>query len=129
MVTIEGDFDIYKELTMLRASEEVTYSDVIKNLLRNHIRPNGPASKAISDGWHVKGAFFPHGTEFRATYKGKVYTGVVQESGVVVNGRVYHTPSAAAHSITQTNLNGWGFWECKLPGESDWKPIYALRPE
>lgn len=129
MATIEVSFDVFKELTNLRESEEVTYSDVIEKLLRTNGQQEKPGATEGVDGWQVKGVLFPEGTEFRACYKGKVFTGIVHGNGVIVNGQSYHTPSGAANAITHTNLNGWGFWQCRLPGKSEWKPIYTLRQE
>ena len=34
MITIEIDFDVYKKLTVRRESEEVSYNDVIRDLLK-----------------------------------------------------------------------------------------------
>ena len=129
MATIEVDFDVYKELTMLRPTEAVTYSDVIRGLLREngHSERSTPSKHPGPEGWSVKGVFFPDGTEFRAPYKGKVYSGIVQGNALVVDGKKYTSPSAAAHAITNTNLNGWGFWQCRLSGQTEWKDIWTLR--
>lgn len=130
METIEVDFDVYKELIFLRASKDVTFNDVIRSLLRKNkeastSRPNAPVIN--EDNWYVKGVTFPVGTEFRATYKGKVHMGAVHGGALVVDGKKYHSPSAAARAITNTNLNGWGFWQCRLPGEVQWKDIHTMR--
>jgi len=44
-----------------------------------------------------------------------------------MNGKRYDTPSAAAVAITDNPVNGWTFWERRLPGQSEWKIIKALR--
>ena len=129
MHSIEIDFDVFKGLTMLRKSEDVTYNDVLRDLLKL-----GPASKEklaaagpSGAGWWVKGVLFPNGTDFRARYKGKVYTGRVQGARLVVNGISYDSPTAAARSITGTPVNGWVFWQAKLPGRPDWQVIASFR--
>ena len=132
MASIQVDFEVFKELTARRASESVTENDVIRGLLGL----NGVASQPISKPsppeigqlpWVSKGVSFPHTTEFRATYKGQQYTGVVENGALVVNGERFSSPSAAAVSITQNPVNGWRFWECLLPGTSRWKIIANLR--
>jgi len=54
------------------------------------------------------------GSRFAKTYKGKTYTmEVVKEAGRVqykVGSKIYSSPSAAAKSITKTEVNGWVFW-------------------
>ncbi len=37
------------------------------------------------------------------------------------------TPSAAAIRITGSNVNGWRFWKCRLPGAPQFVPIERLR--
>lgn len=67
------------------------------------------------------------GTEFRAHYKGETHLARVQNGALVVNGQRYDTPSAAAMSITGSPVNGWMFWECRLPGQASWQMIKVLR--
>ncbi len=44
-------------------------------------------------------------------YKGKDYQGFIERSGrVTVDGKPFESPSAAAMSITSSNVNGWRFW-------------------
>jgi hypothetical protein len=77
--------------------------------------------------WIVKGVTFPGGTEFRATYKGQTYLGRVEAGALVLNGRRFDTPSAAAMSISGNPVNGWTFWECRSPGRTSWQLIKGLR--
>ena len=134
MATIEIDFEVFKELTARRASESVTENDVIRELLGlNKVAPAAPERpKPVEAGrfpWVCKGVSFPHGTEFRATYKGQLYTGKVENGALVVNSERFTSPSAAAVSITGNPVNGWRFWECLLPGTSRWKVIANLRKQ
>ncbi len=129
MITIEVDFDVFKELTVRRASESVTENDVIRELLglnkAAHETPKPVEGSRAA--WVCKGVSFPHGTEFRATYKGQLYTGKVENGALIVNGERFTSPSAAAVSITGNPVNGWRFWECLLPSTSRWKIIANLR--
>ena len=77
--------------------------------------------------WVVKGVVFPHGTEFRANHKGQVYQGRVENGALMVNGKRFTSPSAAAMSITGYSINGWIFWECRRPGETTWQIIKKLQ--
>lgn len=136
MRTIEVDFDVYKALTLRRPTESVTENDVLRELLglprAVQSQPSTlPASiaHAVSDpgAWITKGVRFPAGTEFRAHYKGETHLARVQNGALVVNGQRYDTPSAAAMAITGSPVNGWMFWECRLPGQAAWQTIKGLR--
>ena len=76
----------------------------------------------------VKNVRFPQGTDFRAFYKGQTHTARVEGGALMLaNGERFDSPSAAAISITGNSVNGWIFWECRLPGKSSWQRIDALR--
>ncbi len=130
MHTIEVDFDVFKQLTVRRTTESVSCNDVIRELLG---LGQGKASAAKEttgsspDDWVAKGVRFPAGTEFRASYKGQVRTGRVEGGALAVNGQRYDSPSAAAVAVTGSPVNGWRFWECRLPGKSTWQLIESLR--
>lgn len=129
MRTIEVDFDVFKAITMRRASEGVSENDVLRDLLG--LPPiKGSSHPQASTGpgdWVAKGVRFPAGTEFRATYKGQTYLGRVEGGALVLNGKRFDSPSAAAISITGSPTNGWHFWQCRLPGQASWQMIKALR--
>jgi hypothetical protein len=131
MTVIDVDFEVFKELTVRRRSESMTENEVIRELLglSAPLDPPKASSLSVSGGtpWVSKGVVFPHGTEFRATYKGQQHTGMVQNGSLVLNGKRFSSPSAAAVSITGNPVNGWMFWECLLPGTSKWKTIANLR--
>lgn len=129
MYTIEIDFNVFKKLTAMRETETMTYNDVLRKMLGL-----GPLAMAAPRAeppegkpWVVKGVVFPHGTEFRANRKGQVYQGRVENGALVVNGKRFTSPSAAAMSITGSPINGWIFWECRRPGETAWQIIKNLR--
>lgn len=77
--------------------------------------------------WEVKGAIFPHGTELRGRYKGYIYYGKVDNGAFVLHGKPFLSPSAAANTITRNTVDGWLFWDCQLPGESNWRRIYTFK--
>ena len=129
MRTIEVDFDVFKALTLRHPSEDVTENDVLRELLGlSARRPVKPVGNDPTQGdWVVKGATFAAGTEFRATYKGQTYLARVENGALVLNGQSFNSPSAAAVSITGNPVNGWTFWEFRLPGRTTWQIIKALR--
>ena len=129
MRTIEVDFDVYKAIMMRRPSEAVTENDVLRDLLRlppKEAELVATPSPGPSD-WLAKGVRFPAGTEFRAHYKGQTHLARVDGGALVIGGKRYDSPSAAAMSITRSPVNGWRFWEARLPGEASWKMIEWLR--
>jgi hypothetical protein len=129
MPSIEVDFDVFKALTALRPSEEVSDNEVLRELLK--LPPKSPAAVSSADPtpgeWVTKGVRFPAGTQFRAKYKGQMYLARVEGGALAFNGKLFDTPSKAAMAITTTPVNGWTFWECRLPGKSTWQMIKTLR--
>ena len=83
--------------------------------------------KSALKPWVVKGATFPQGTEFRGKYKGYFYYAKVNGGALVLNGKEFLSPSAAAISITRNPVDGWFFWYCKLPGSSCWENVSEFR--
>ncbi|MDA8412240.1 MAG: hypothetical protein M0023_00435 [Desulfobacteraceae bacterium] len=130
MTTIEIDFDVFKELTIRRTTETVTYNDVLREMLGLNALKASPVitdNSSSAGSWTTKGVTFPAGTEFRASYKGQTVTGKVESGMLLVNGKRFDSPSSAAGSITGTMVNGWIFWECRIPGKMNWQLIKSLR--
>ena len=130
MQTVEVDFEVYKQLTIRRATEQITYNDVIRELLGIKTKASQPSSQSNGQSagdWVTKGVRFPAGTEFRSEYKGSFYAAKVEDGALVLNGKRYDSASAAAMSVTDSAVNGWVFWECRLPGQATWKLMKSLR--
>jgi len=126
MQTVEIDFDVFKALTAHRKSERETYNDVIRKLLGlTEIQPERTPSiispTQSKRGMTCKSVFFPEGTDFRASYKGQTFYGKVEGFALVINGKRTDSLSSAASVVTGTSVNGWGFWECRMPGENGWR--------
>ncbi|MGK7346197.1 MAG: DUF2924 domain-containing protein [Candidatus Nitrospinota bacterium M3_3B_026] len=79
------------------------------------------------DGWTTKGVTFPKGTEFRSNYKGETISGIVESGGLVIDGKTFYSLSSAANKVTGNSVNGWIFWECRLPNETSWKLAKTFR--
>ena len=129
MPSIEIDFDVFKALTARRASADMTENDVLRQLFNL-----GKADNALTktetpapDDWVTKGVRLPAGTELRSNYKGNTYLARVSSGALVLQGRRFDSASAAAMSITGNPVNGWTFWECKLPGQDRWQILKSLR--
>jgi hypothetical protein len=129
MASIDVDFDVFKELTIRRETESMTYNDVIRKLLNLDAAAPTATPRQIL-GATFKGVNFPEGTKFRATHKGRTYTAQIK-NGVWCDseGNVRNSPSEAAVKITGKHWNGWRFWYCLRPGDSDWTLIDKLRPQ
>jgi len=134
MPQIEIDFEVFKELTARRPTEEVTCNDVVRGLLKLQPAPKArslsqPASSPKAGRpWLVSGTSFPVGSEFLAEHKGKRHTGVVKDGRLVLeDGSAFTTPSAAAVYVTGNNVNGWRFWKCRLPGATEFVLVERLR--
>lgn len=132
MATIEVDFEVFKALTVRRATEDVSYNDVVRELLglpstMAILMENAIDPAAEAEGWNYKGVHFPAGTQFRVNYKGKVYTAKIWRGVFDLDGNRMNSPSEAATAITGNNVNGWRFWECKLPGQTQWRRLDSLR--
>jgi len=129
MPTIEVDFEVFKALTARRPAEDVTENDVLRELL--HLPPRSsappPVRRPAPEDWVTKGVRLPAGTELRATYKGQTYLARVAAGALVLNGKRFDSPSAAAMSITRHPVNGWTFWSVRLPGQGIWREMKTLR--
>ena len=128
MPQIDVDFEVFKQLTNRRPTEDVTYNDVVRDLLK--LLPS-KLTKTAANGskpWMVSDTSFPAGSQFIAEYKGKTFSGLVKDGKLELSdGTKFSTPSAAAVHITKNNVNGWRFWRCKLPGNSQYVLIERLR--
>jgi hypothetical protein len=129
MPAIQVDFEVFKALTARRPSENITENDVLRELLglKHGMRTAGSTPTASSDDWITKGVRVPAGTELRATYKGQTYLARIDRGALVFDGQRFDSPSPAAMKITGTRVNGWTFWQCRLPGQTKWQMLKALR--
>jgi hypothetical protein len=128
MAVIEVDFEVYKELTARRATETVSYNDVIRSLLGLAVASPAKGKLARQNGIAFKGVVFPEGTMFRATHKGQTHTAQIKDGAWRdSDGKMRNSPSEAAVKITGKHWNGWRFWYCLRPGDAQWTLIDKLR--
>lgn len=135
--SIEIDFDIHKLIETERQNFEESPNDVLRRLL------NLPASKleksvTISKhtdqlNWRDKDTVLPHGTEIQMTYNGRTWHGKIIGGKWIIGNQQFESPSGAASGIAltkegkTTRLDGWKYWDVKLPGEVSWKRLESLR--
>lgn len=126
---INVDFDVYKAITLRRPSEDVAENEVLRQLLGLPAKSQGSSPKGgpMPGDWVSKGVRFPQGTEFRGRHKGQTHLARVENGGLLLHGKRYDSPSAAAISVTGNPVNGWRFWEARLPGQGAWQTIDRLR--
>jgi len=130
---IDIDFDVYKELTIKRKTESDSYNDVLRRMLNLDAKKTPSLSEASliprgGSAWVSKGVTFPDGTEFRATYKGRVCMAKIARGRLVAeNEKVATSLSQAARFITNNSVDGWVFWEVKRPSDLDWRKATDLR--
>jgi hypothetical protein len=128
MPAIEVDFDVFKAITARRPREDVTANDVLRELLRlPPIEVTSRKQRPAPGDWVPKGVRVPAGSELRAHYKGQLHMAEVSSGALVLNGKRFDSPSAAAVSITTHPVNGWTFWEVRLPGQGRWTRLKDLR--
>ena len=123
------DFDVFKAITARRPAEDVSENDVLRQLFG--LPPAGDTrateGRHQAGDWVAKGVRFPQGTELRAKYKGRIHRAEVRDGALMLEGKRFDSPSSAAMSITGNPVNGWTFWEAKLPGQGNWQSMKSLR--
>lgn len=141
---IEIDFEVFKALTARLVSEADTYNEVVRRLLSLPATEvtlrvgefDTPGHPAVLQGllgqtggvW-FSNVFFPDGTIFRATFKGRTHRAHIQNSQWIDEfGNVRTSPSDAASAISNTNVNGWRFWFVRRPQDEDWARMDTLKP-
>jgi len=77
--------------------------------------------------WEVESVVFPEGTKFRGKYKGYFYYGKVRNGALTLNEKEFVSPCQAALTITRTPIDGWLFWDCKLPEQRSWLNISEFK--
>jgi hypothetical protein len=132
---VEIDFEVYKALTARRRHEEHSYNDVIRELVglpgpgptRQGATDLSPIEQPLKRNFESRDLSLPHGTQLKATYKGRVYTARIDDGcWIDSDGRHHGSPSAAARFITGSNVNGLRFWHARRIGDQDWWKLDVL---
>ena len=117
------------ESVLFRPPEKVKPHSISNNFKNFNPANSGNIPGRFEDRtpWVTKWGTFPHGTEFRGRYKGYTYFAKVDNGAMVLNGKTFLSPSAAAMTITRNLVDGWVFWDCKVPNESSWVSIREIK--
>lgn len=146
---IDIDWDIHRLIEAERKGFEEPPYLALRRLLGlpsvdPAARPAGaPASTAapvpLGEGksWREDGVEVPHGAHARMRYLrgSQVYEGQFLDGQLVVDGHRFETLSAAAIALAvtrkgeKTSLNGWNYWEVKMPGATQWTSLKSLRDQ
>jgi hypothetical protein len=135
------DFDVHKTIENARRGFSETQNETLRRLLgidaawetprgtKRGAAPKPPTGKP----WRCKGVALASGTLLRMDYNGVEYTGEISNAAWQVEGRTFHSPSAAAGGIAKTKseksvaLNGWNYWMVKRPGDADCRVLKDLK--
>lgn len=142
MRSIDIDFDVHKRIELARRGFSETPNEVLRRLLGIDTSPTtgsdtGQAAAEGLDGggraWVGKGVSLPHGTALRMDYNGRRHEGAIVDGEWLVEGQRFASPSAAAsgtartRSGTRPTLDGWIYWEVRLPESPGWIGLKDLR--
>lgn len=138
--TIEVDFDVHRCIENERRGFDESPNDALRRLLKLG-QPKATATTAVSSfvasrrAWSDQGVTLPHATPVRMRYNNHTYEGQIVDGSWVIGDRRFESPSGAASGVARTKkgkptrLDGWIYWQVKLPGEESWKPLESLRPK
>jgi hypothetical protein len=128
MEGIKTDSDLRDKISSQQFSKKTSHRMVSEPSFKmDRIHPKSSQNTIGDVSWVVDGVAFPNGTEFRCKYKGYCYYAQVCDGALMINGKKFLSPSAAAVTITRNAVDGWLFWDCKLPGDSSWLAIYDFK--
>lgn len=137
---IEIDIEVYKTIEAARQTFAETPNSVLKRLLGlikgpsatlvQHATPN---EQGTQKPWVSDSIELPHGTLLKMEYNHIEYTGQIIDGKWHVEGLVETSPSGAACAVaktkkgTSTNLDGWKYWNVKIPNTDTWEKLLTLR--
>jgi hypothetical protein len=134
---IDIDFDIHRQIEAERRGFDEPPYVALRRLLG---LPESSGPEPQPDGgvpWVEHGVTVPHGSEARMRYQRgrQEFFGKFLNGFLVVDGQRFDTLSAAAVSLARTktgsttSLNGWNYWEVRLPGAKEWRSLAEMRDE
>ena len=68
------------------------------------------------------------------SYNRRTYEGQIVNGSWAIGEHNFDSPSGAASGVAvtkrgeRTRLDGWIYWQVKLPGSDAWQPLESLRP-
>lgn len=137
--TIEVDFDVHRCIEIERRGFDESPNDALRRLLKLGEPKPAPtkassSSPASRKSWSDQSVTLPHGTSVRMRYNRRTYEGQIADGSWVIGDRKFDSPSGAASGVAvtkkgkSTRLDGWIYWQVRMPGEDSWKSLESLRP-
>lgn len=128
MKNIETNSDLLSKPIFQESSEDPYQNKVSPSPERlGRIKQHSAKNSGDCISWEVESVVFPEGTKFRGKYKGYFYYGKVRNGALTLNEKEFISPCQAALTITRTPIDGWLFWDCKLPEQGSWMNISEFK--
>lgn len=128
MKNIETDSDLLNEPIFQQPSKDAYQKGIFESSESlDSVKEKSAENSGGCVSWVVESVVFPDGTEFRGKYKGYFYYGKVRNGTLALDEKEFISPCEAALTITRTPIDGWLFWDCKLPGQLSWMNISELK--
>ncbi len=137
MRSIEIDFEVHQAIEAERRGFDDPPNAALRRLLGLESKELLPPSKVTDPGgglhWRRKGVALPAGTELKVNYAEVEERGRVAEGKLNFNGKSYDSPSGAVMGVVRRHrgksvyVNGWNYLFARLPGETKWILLSALR--
>ena len=110
MRTIRISEQVYKEIAK-RGKFGETPNDVLERVFKITQTESQSLRRSL---------FPPNHTECRFNRNGEYVCGKIENGELILSIGSYSAFSTAAKALTGTSLNGWLYWEIKLPNEDRW---------
>ena len=78
-------------------------------------------------GWSKDGITLPHGTKLRMAFNGQEQYGEIANGNIYVGGQNYNSLSDAARELSGQSMNGWLWWDVKMPDENCWTALRWIK--
>ena len=128
MKNIETDSDLLNEPIFQQPSKDAYQKGIFESSESlDSVKEKSDENSGGCVSWVVESVVFPDGTEFRGKYKGYFYYGKVRNGTLALDEKEFISPCEAALTITRTPIDGWLFWDCRLPGQLSWMNISELK--
>lgn len=128
MKSIETNSDLLSEPVFQQSSKDAYQNEVFESSEKlGSVKQQSAKNSSGCVSWVVESVVFPDGTEFRGKYKGYFYYGKVRNGTLTLDEKEFISPCEAALTITRSPIDGWLFWDCKLPGQGSWMNISEFK--
>ena len=128
MKNIETNSDLVSTPIFQESSEDAYQNKESPSPERlSRVKQHSEKNSGNCVSWEVESVVFPEGTKFRGKYKGYFYYGKVRNGALTLNEKEFVSPCQAALTITRTPIDGWLFWDCKLPEQGSWMNISEFK--